>query len=271
MTARERRRYWIQQQNKQSRIVKDYTGRFNRALNDDTGGFLPAYQSGGQLAASRYIQSLLVSGGIQRVMTLLYKEVGVRYAKQSYGALKEQKAFGTLAEWFDSIMNYIGMDFYNRGLLRITETTRGILQDVLNKSIAEGWGYLETAKYFKETIPGINASRAEMIARTESGKAIHAGTYVGADKSPFEKTKIWISAHDKRTRRNRQNDPKKSDLMILDGQVVDFNQKFVDDTNGVSMAHPHDPKAPASEVIRCRCTFAVNNKRDSSGRLIRKP
>lgn len=270
MTARERRRYWIQHQNKKARIVSDYTNRFKRALNEDTGGFLTAYQLGGQSSASRYIQSLLVSGGIQRIMTSLYKEVGVRYAKQAYGSLQEQKAFGTLSDWLDAIMKYIGMDFYNKGLLRITETTRGILQDILNKSIDEGWGYLETAKYFKETIPGINASRAEMIARTESGKAIHAGTYVGADKSIWQKEKVWISAHDARTRRNPKDDPKKADHVLLDGQTVDFNQKFHDDTNGVSMLHPHDPAAPASEVIQCRCSFAVTNKRDANGRLMRK-
>jgi len=270
LTARERRRFWIQQENKKRRIVKDFSDRFQRALNADTAPFISAYQSGGQQAASRYIQSLLISGNIQRVMRLMYSQVGARYAKEAYGSLNVRKAFGNLVEWFDSIMQYIGMEFYNKGLLKITQTTRKILQDVLDKSIQEGWGYLETAKYFKETIPGINASRAEMIARTESGKAIHAGTYVGVDKSIWQKEKVWISAQDQRTRRNRENNPKKADHLLLDGQTVDFNQYFHDDTNGVKMLHTHDPKAPASEVVNCRCSYAVINKRDANGRLIRK-
>lgn len=270
MNARERKRFWIQHTNKKNRIVKDFSGRFERALKADTLPFLSAYQSGGQLAASRYINSLLISAPIQRVMSQMYKEIGSRYAKEAYGSLQVQKAFGTLAEWFDAIMQYIGMDFYNKGLLRITETTRKILQQVLDKSIQEGWGYLETAKYFKETIPGINSSRAEMIARTEAGKAIHAGTYVGADKSIWQKEKIWISAHDARTRRNPKYDPKKADHILLDGQTVDFNEYFHDDTNGVKMLHTHDPKAPASEVINCRCSYATVNKRDANGRLMRK-
>jgi len=200
-------------------------------------------------------------------MSQMYKEIGSRYAKEAYGSLNVQKSFGTLAEWFDAIMQYIGMEFYNKGLLRITQTTRKILQQVLDKSIQEGWGYLETAKYFKETIPGINASRAEMIARTESGKAIHAGTYVGADKSIWQKEKVWISVLDARTRRNPKYNPKEADHILLDGQTVDFNNKFHDNTNGVSLLHPHDPKAPASEVINCRCSYAVLNKRDANGRL----
>ena len=270
MTSRERKRFWIQHTNKKNRIVKDFSGRFERALKADTLPFLSAYQSGGKLAASRYINSLLISAPIQRVMSQMYKEIGSRYAKEAYGSLQVQKAFGTLAEWVDAIMQYTGMDFYNKGLLKITQTTRKILQDVLDKSIQEGWGYLETAKYFKETIPGINSSRAEMIARTEAGKAIHAGTYVGADKSIWQKEKIWISAHDARTRRNPKDNQKKADHYLIDGQTVDFNQKFHDDTNGVSMLHPHDPLAPASEVVQCRCTYSVENKRGADGRLIRK-
>lgn len=267
-----RRRFWIQQENKKRRIVKDFSDRFKRALNADTAPFLSAYQSGGEQAASRYIQSLLISGNIQRVMRLMYSQVGARYAKEAYGSLQVQKAFGTLAEWFDSIMQYIGMEFYNKGLLKITQTTRKILQDVLDKSIQEGWGYLETAKYFKETIPGINASRAEMIARTESGKAIHAGTYVGADKSIWQKEKVWIGAKKLgRTRGNPLDGLKdKADHWHMDGQTVNFNDKFYDSRSGVFMNHPHDPTSPANEVINCLCSYAVLNKRDANGRLIRK-
>jgi len=267
-----RRRFWIQHTNKKNRIVKDFTDRFERALKADTLPFLSAYQSGGQQAASRYINSLLISAPIQRVMSQMYKEIGSRYAKEAYGSLQVQKAFGTLAEWFDAIMQYIGMEFYNKGLLKITETTRKILQQVLDKSIQEGWGYLETAKYFKETIPGINASRAEMIARTESGKAIHAGTYVGADKSIWHKEKVWIGAKKLgRTRGNPLDGSKdKADHWHMDGQTVDFNDKFYDSRAGEFMNHPHDPKASAKEVINCLCSYATINKRDANGRLMRK-
>ncbi len=55
-----------------------------------------------------------------------------------------------------------------------------------------------------------------------------------------------------------------------DGQTVDFNDKFVDSRSGTELEHPHDPQAKAVDVIRCRCTFVVVNKRDANGRLIRK-
>lgn len=204
-------------------------------------------------------------------MNDLYKQVGSRYAKDAYNDSMQQKAFDTLLDWFQEVMRYIGVEFYNKGILRITQTTREILTKILGKAIDEGWGYLETARYFNETIPGINASRAEMIARTESGKAINAGTYVGADKSIWQKSKEWISAQDLRTRRNPRNESDKADHIKLDGQVVDFDMKFTDSTNNITMLHPHDPSAPASEVINCRCSYSVVNKRGADGRLIRKP
>ena len=120
-------------------------------------------------------------------------------------------------------------------------------------------------------MPGLNQNRADLIARTEVGRAIHAGTFVGADKSPFQKQKMWVAAKDNRTRGNPANGQKdKADHWHLDGQTVDFNDKFVDIRSGSQLDHPHDPQAKAVDVIRCRCTFVVINKRDANGNLIRK-
>jgi hypothetical protein len=64
---------------------------------------------------------------------------------------------------------------------------------------------------------------------------------------------------------------KNPDHYYMDGQTVDFNAKFVDPRSGAELEHPHDPQAQAKDVIQCRCTYAVTNKRDKNGRLIRKP
>ncbi|MDP3610688.1 MAG: hypothetical protein Q8R98_02440, partial [Rubrivivax sp.] len=43
----------------------------------------------------------------------------------------------------------------------------------------------------------------------------------------------------------------------MDGKVVDADKPFLVPTKGlgvfVKMMHPHDPKAPASEIINCGC------------------
>lgn len=238
----------------------------------DSRGFLTAFQDGGQQQAQQYITSLLISPRISATMLQMY-HVGATYAKAEFKRLnvEQSKNFSTLEEWFNAIMQYIGQEFYNNGVLRITETTRNQLTLILDKSIAEGWGYAETARYFNEVMPEINRNRAEMIARTEAGKAIHAGRHVGAQQSQWEQEKTWISGHDARTRGNPFNgENDKADHFGMDGQTVDASDYFFDSRANEFLLHPHDPKASAKSVIRCRCTYAVVNKVDANGRLVRK-
>jgi hypothetical protein len=233
-------------------------------------GFQDALRNSEQ-HARRYINNLLFSDGISAAMAALISEIGVRYARQNYDSLRKEKQFGTSEEWIQLIMDYLGTNFYNNGVLQIVKTSRTMMFDILERGNREGWGYFDYAQYISENVPGLNRNRADMIARTEVGRAIHAGTFVGADKSPFKKQKIWVAAKDNRTRGNPFNGQKdKSDHWHLDGQTVDFNDKFVDRRSGTELDHPHDPQAQAVDVIRCRCTFAITNKRDANGRLIRK-
>jgi hypothetical protein len=221
--------------------------------------------------ARRYVNNLLFSDGISGAMAALIREVGVRYARTNYNTLRKEKQFNTSEEWIQLIMDYLGANFYNNGVLQIVKTSRTMMLDILELGNREGWGYSDYAQYISQNVPGLNRNRADMIARTEVGRAIHAGTFVGADKSPFEKQKMWVAAKDNRTRGNPFKGQKdKADHWHLDGQTVDFNDKFVDRRSGTELDHPHDPQAKAVDVIRCRCTFAITNKRDANGRLIRK-
>jgi hypothetical protein len=270
MTARQRRIYWNRERNKAVKYITKYQKRFYNALQSDMQGFQNALRNSEQ-DARRYVNNLLFSDGISGTMAALIREVGVRYARQNYDTLRKEKQFNTSEEWIQLIMDYLGTNFYNNGVLQIVKTSRTMMLDILELGNREGWGYSDYAKYISENVPGLNRNRADMIARTEVGRSIHAGTFVGADKSPFQKQKIWVAAKDNRTRGNPANGQKdKADHWHLDGQTVDFNDKFVDSRSGSELDHPHDPQAKAVDVIRCRCTFAITNKRDENGRLIRK-
>ena len=258
------RRFWIVQTNRQNRIIKTYKKRFFSALQADARDFLESYRQG---QGQQFINQFLVSERITAVLQQLINVVGSKYARMAFNGLRNEKA---LSDWFYEIMNYLGQNFYDKGVFQIVKTSRQVFTDALNLGVQEGWGYVEMARYIREKVTQINQYRAETIARTEVARAIHAGTYVGADKSPFEKEKTWISAQDNRTRRNPKFNPNGADHVRLNGQTVDFVQTFIDPSNGVQMLHPHDPTAPASEVINCRCTYATVNKRDANGRLIRK-
>lgn len=264
MTKREQRRFWIVQTNKQNRIIKTYQKRFFAALQADARSFLEAYRIG---QGQQFINNFLISERITAVLQQLINVVGSKYARMTYNGLRNEKA---LSDWFYEIMNYLGNNFYDKGVFQIVKTSRQIFTDALTLGVQEGWGYNEMARHIREKVTGINRYRSETIARTEVARAIHSGTYVGADKSPFEKQKTWISAQDNRTRRNPKLKPQGADHVRLNGQTVDFVQTFIDPSNGAQMLHPHDPTAPASEIINCRCQYATVNKRDANGRLIRK-
>ena len=225
----------------------------------------------GQGYANTYLSSQAVFNALQTI----YRTVGPMYARRAFNSRERQKSIsiGSFDFWVDAILQYLGDNFYNRGLLRITETTRKHFLDILNQGFREGWSPLRTAEYIREdpAIDSVIRFRAEMISRTETGRAIHSGTFVGADKSPFVKVKEWISAKDSRTRRNPENKPQGADHWRLDGQVVEFSEQFTDPSTGTKLEHPHDPKARAIEVVNCRCTYAVLNKVDKNGNLIRKP
>lgn len=271
MTARERRRYWIRERNKQIRIIQPFKKKIASDLRYEYNRFAAAVEAGN---GRGYANTLFLSNRIENSLRTLYSTVGVRYARQAFNDRTIQKGSLNPAEWIQAILQYLGDNFYNRGVLRITETTRKHFLDILDKAFNEGWGALETAEYIRKdpAIETVIQNRAEMIARTETGRAIHSGQFVGADKSPFEKQKIWISAKDNRTRGNPFNGQKdKADHYHMDGQTTDINAKFTDDRSNVELLHPHDPTAPAKDVIQCRCTFAVVNKVDENGRLIRKP
>ena len=270
MTARQRRIYWNRERNKTVKYINKYRGKFYRALQSDMQGFQDALQNSVQ-DARRYVNNLLFSDGISGTLNQLIREVGVKYARDNYNTLRKEKQFGTSEEWVQMIMDYLGTNFYNQGVLQIVQTSRAMMLDILERGNREGWGYYDYARYISETVPGLNQNRADMIARTEVGRAIHAGTFVGADKSPFQKQKMWVAAKDNRTRGNPFKGQKdKADHWHLDGQTVDFNDKFVDRKSGTELEHPHDPQGKAVDVIRCRCTFAVVDKRDANGNLIRK-
>ena len=271
MTSRERKLYWNKERNKTNRYVEIYKAKFYNALMSDVKKFENALLTHGFQGGRSFSHSLILNEQLTRTMYELIATVGVRYARDNYQTLRKEKGMGKSIDWVKRILEYLGRHFYDQSLYKIIGTTRKLFIDILNNSINNGWGINETVKNIRETIPEINKVRAEVIARTELNRAIHSGTFVGADASPYEKEKIWISAKDNRTRRNPDNKPKLADHIQLDGQTVDFNQDFIDHTNNHKLAHPGDPKGAAVDVINCRCTFAVKNKRGSDGRLVRKP
>jgi len=91
--------------------------------------------------------------------------------------------------------------------------------------------------------------REERVARTEAGRAwntavLGAAQALTGPERPL--VKQWRTRGDERVRHDHD---------AVDGQLRLLDESFT--VGGVSMATPHDPTAPAKQVVNCRCVLRV--------------
>lgn len=103
--------------------------------------------------------------------------------------------------------------------------------------------------------------RAEVVARTEVNGAANAGALdemriIGLPGT----TKEWIATRGARTRPTHT---------AVDGETVALDGKFT--VGGWPMDRPHDPSAPASETVNCRCTIGFDVADDAVAETFHLP
>ena len=148
----------------------------------------------------------------------------------------------------------------------ITETTQKQINAYMQNGINNGESISDLIKKLKEA--GITNYRAELIARTETGRAANLGSQVGAISTGLKTTKEWIATKDARTRRQPKD---QTDHLHMDGVKIPMEEQFkVKDfkTGFDLMDHPCDSKAPLAQVCNCRCTMGYEAVRDANGKLI---
>lgn len=185
----------------------------------------------------------LVAGTVNTAGDFWSVELGVRFDVRNLEA----------EAWFQ--------DYMLKFAQPITETTASSITNLIGTAMAEGlttgqmqklisaefeqWAKgtadPETFRFFNTRIPPY---RAEMIARTESIRAMNAGSTALFDRWGVKK-KEWSSASDARTRTTHK---------AADGQVVDIDKPF--NVGGYKLMYPSDGSlgAPGSEIINCRCS-----------------
>jgi uncharacterized protein with gpF-like domain len=94
----------------------------------------------------------------------------------------------------------------------------------------------------------MDGARAELIARTEAGTSVNAGTFATYIVEGVEE-KEWVSVRDDRTRDSGDE----FNHLDMDGTIVGINEKF--DVDGELLDYPGDPTASAGNVCNCRCTM----------------
>ena len=103
------------------------------------------------------------------------------------------------------------------------------------------------------TVANSDLAGATRTARTMHTAAQNCGRQTGYNKAAkqgiiFEK--VWMAAHDERTRSTHAE---------MDGQTVAYDAMFVS-PSGAELEFPADWRAPASETYNCRCTLITRFK-----------
>lgn len=200
---------------------------------------------------------MLLNDHIGAVIRRIYVTAGLAQATQMRAGLMKTKAgnFGTNDEFIQAILDYLSKYLLDKSVKNISETTREWVLSKITEGQTEGLSFQQIAN----NITGSDYLKyqALRVVRTETVRATNVGAIAAMKASPFEVQKEWISAHDNRTRHSHK---------LLDGQIREMDEDFKP-----GLGQPGDPRAEASEVIGCRCTVASVAKRDSQGRLIRKP
>jgi len=138
----------------------------------------------------------------------------------------------------------------------ITDTLRDTLTRGLRQAILENPNDTEKAiaqmqQSVKDTFNTYTTSHAKMIAVTEVrssvdlSKAEYVKELIARNPNRLRVTKKWIH-HDHLVKIPRPTHK------AIDGEKVLFNQPF-----SIGLMYPHDPSAPASEVIGCQCGYQV--------------
>lgn len=142
----------------------------------------------------------------------------------------------------------------------VNATTQRILANQLREGLDSGEGLNDLTARVKKVL-GSNRSRAQSIARTQTGGAVSSGRHVGMQEAGIE-GKIWLDAHDTNVR----------DLHIQAGKTyakaIPLNEPFV--IGGDFLMHPGDPGASAANIVNCRCVELAGKVGESKAAVFQR-
>ena len=243
--------------------LKQYSPKFKKELQNQVNTYCRTldYNAISDKAIKKTIQKLHLAMGVK--MAQISSKVVKRSVKGHYEALEVKSAETDLFAYV--ILQYLERKGLSETAAEITETTKDQIRRFLLKAAEENYTLPESIALLRTA--DITAYRAEMIARTETGRSANIGSMVGAVSTGLVTMKEWIAAKDNRTRRIPRD---QFDHYHMDGKKVEMDEYFeVKSKKGFNeaMLHPCDPSGSAGDVINCRCTIGFEAQRDSKGKL----
>ena len=245
--------------------IKTYSPKFKKELQKqvDTYCRTQNYSSISDKAIKKTIQQLHLAMGVK--MAQISSKVVKRSVKGIYEALEVKSAETDLFAY--TILRYLETQGLDQLASDITDTTKEQIRRFMIQSAEQNLTLPETIALLRTA--GITDYRAELIARTETGRAANIGSMVGATSTGLVTIKEWIAAKDNRTRRIPRD---QFDHLNMDGTKIpmDATFKLQNKKGGFDlMLHPCDSSGSAGDVCNCRCTLGYEAQRDRNGKLLR--
>jgi hypothetical protein len=139
-------------------------------------------------------------------------------------------------------------------IANIQATTTAQVRRIIALGIESGASPQVIADQIRKQFDVIKGARAATIARTEMASALNHGALETARETQVRRQeeilKTWITILDGNCRDDHCN---------AHGQTRNIDDLFA--VGGSMMTRPHDPTAPAAQVINCRCTMAFSTRR----------
>lgn len=254
-------------------IWQDYKKLYWNALRE----YSPKFKKELQRQVDTYCDTLdfnaISPEGIKKTIKKLHTAMGTKMAGISYADVKKSVKSGQgpietksalMDLWAYTILTYLEQKGLEQLAEEITDTTKEQIRRFLLRAQENNYTIPQTIALLRES--GITDFRAELIARTETGRAANVGSVVGAVSTGLVTVKEWIATKDNRTRRIPRD---QTDHLHMDGVQVPVDATF--EVLGKSyidlMLHPCDSTAHAANVCNCRCTLGYEAQRDATGNL----
>jgi hypothetical protein len=242
--------------------IKTYSPKFKKELQRQVDTYCDTQDLNAisDKGIKKTIQNLHIAMGV-KMAQITEKNVS-KSVKGNYGPEEFKNNKTDLFTYL--MLAYLEQKGLDKVAKEITQTTKNQIQQYLIKSVEEGLTIPETIKLLRTA--GITDYRAEMIARTETGKAANYGSMIGVSATGLVTMKEWIASRDARTRRVP---PDAFDHFNMDGIKVAYDEKFNVKTKYggfEQMLHPCDPSGSAGDVINCRCTLGYEAVRGEDGK-----
>lgn len=269
MNKQTRDKYWSIHKRRMEMFEKMFVPKVYKVIRPQIDQFIEILKSKGQDEAKRWLHKQIMTDGLMEVIMNIYKIIGVYFANSTLKEIRlsakgaEEKRFGFNDEWVNAIINYFKAHLLDM-VFNIAETTKQRIFDLLIKANIEGWGVDKIARELES--PELTLIRSRLIVRTESVKAMRFGNDLAEQKSIWVTEKVWIAAHDHRTRHSHRD---------IDGETTRGRFKVERFRGNVLVGYdmmdgPGDKNASIENLANCRCTDARRAVRDERGRLIRK-